>query len=269
MRSDIQEREIGSVIPDDASPSFDVFRFKANANEYVYPGTLVATTVSESKFLIGRVSGSLEVNPHESAARAKVREAMGIQADYPEETLSTNIYRVYEADIIEEGYLKKGARVQISEPSDMAKAGAEVFLPTASVIAEAMGFEANASDALCLGRTRITMQDVLDDEISEQKQENNVNNVLLSPDVIQRHVFIGGTTGSGKSFATGILLEEINKLGLPIVIIDSQNEYDGVATGLQGKVLKPGEDFTVRLSSLTETEILDLVPTLKGCLKSG
>jgi hypothetical protein len=66
-------REIGSVIADNVSPSFDVSRFKANANEYVYPGSLVGTSISDNRFLIGRISKSIEVNPHESAPRAKVR----------------------------------------------------------------------------------------------------------------------------------------------------------------------------------------------------
>ena len=257
INSDIESRRIGSVIADDVSPSFDVFRFKANANEYVFPGTLVATYVSVNKFLVGRISGSIEVNPHESASRAKVREAMGIQADYPEEQLSTNIYRVYEAEIVEEGsIIGDNNSIEITEPSDMPKAGGEVFVPNELVVAQAMGFERDAVKSLCLGKTRITDED----------QDKNVNNVLLKPEIIQRHIFIGGTTGSGKSYATSIILEEINRFQIPIVILDSQNEYMGVATGLGGKVLTPGADYKVRLSSLTESEVLDLVPTLKSAL---
>ncbi len=90
--------------------------------------------------------------------------------------------------------------------------------------------------------------------------------MLLKPGIIQRHIFIGGTTGSGKSYATSIILEEINRFQIPIVILDSQNEYTGIATGLGGKVLTPGTDYKVRLSSLTESEVLDLVPSLRGAL---
>jgi len=261
MDSTINAREIGSVIADELSPSFDVFRFKANANEYVYPGTLVGTTINDQAFLIGRISASIEVNPHESAPRAKVREAMGIQADYPTEELSTNIYRVYEADIIEEGIIsmeEEQPRLEITEPSDMAKAGEVVFIPSEDVVAEAMGFEKTSERALCLGRTRITAEDRV------RREKEIPDNVLLKPDIIQRHIFIGGTTGSGKSFATGILLEELNKFRVPIVILDSQNEYVALAQDLGGIVLRPGVDYTVRLSSLAEAEILDLVPTLRG-----
>jgi len=261
MEESTKLRDIGSVIADDVSPSFDVFRFKANANEYVYPGTLVGTTINNRAFLIGRISGSIEVNPHESATRAKVREAMGIKADYPEEELSTNIYRLYEADIIEEGVISvegDGHQLEITEPSDMAKAGETVFIPGEEVIAKAMGFAKEADKALCLGRTRITAEDIL------IREKETPNNVLLKPEVVQRHIFIGGTTGSGKSFATGIVLEELNKLRVPIVILDSQNEYVALTEDLGGRVLRPGIDYTVRLSSLSETEILDLVPTLRA-----
>jgi len=258
MPQEIVNREIGSVIADESSPSFDTFRFKANANEYVYPGTLVGTSVGGNKFLIGRVSGSLEVNPHESAGRAKVREAMGIAADYPQEELSTNIYRLYEADIIEEGIVQSENRLEITEPSDMAKAGGRVFIPSEIVVAKAMGFERDIAKSLCLGRTRITTEDIL------QSEGEVINNVLLKPEVIQRHLFIGGTTGSGKSYATGILLEEISKFRIPIVILDSQNEYIGVARDLGGRVLIPGTDYTIQLSSLTEVEMIDLVPTVRG-----
>jgi hypothetical protein len=262
MDSNIVARQIGSVIADDVSPSFDVFRFKANANEYVFPGTLVATWVNKASFLIGRISASIEVNPHESAPRSKVRESMGIKADYPTEELSTNIYRVYEADIIEEGNLlieEDQPSLNITEPSDMPKAGELVFTPTEEVIAEAMGFEKSSEEALCLGRTRI-----ISEEMVNQEDGGHHNNVLLRSQVVQRHIFIGGTTGSGKSFATGILLEELNKLGLPIIILDSQNEYISLTEDIGGRVLRPGIDYTVRLSSLAESELLELVPTLRG-----
>ncbi|MBI2600476.1 ATP-binding protein [Candidatus Daviesbacteria bacterium] len=257
MDENILQEDIGSVVADEFSPTFDCFRIKADANKYVYPGTLVATPIDKNHFLIGRIKSSLEVNPHESASRAKVREALDIEPDYPEEKLSTNIYRVYEADVIEEGILSKegeAIKMEVSEPSDMPKAGARVFIPTEEVVANAMGFLREEDKALVLGRTKITNGD--------EDQENPKNNVLLKPSLIQRHVFVGGTTGSGKSYATGVILEEVNKFKIPIIILDSQNEYIGLAEGLGGVVLKPGDDYKVRLSSLTEGEILGLVPTL-------
>lgn len=252
-------REIGDVVADEASPSFDLFRFKALASEYVFPGTLVGTWISKTQFLVGRISASIEINPHESASRSKVREAMNIPADYPTEEFSINIFRIYEAEIIEEGTLKYNDKneivdVEITAPSNMAKAGQKVFIPSEGIISKAMGFNNDPNDSLILGRTKITMEN----------EENPTNNVLLKKQIIQRHIFVGGTTGSGKSFSTGILLEEIHKFGIPIIILDSQKEYFGVAEGLGGVVLKPGDDYKVRISSLSESELLGLVPTLRG-----
>lgn len=250
-------RDIGSVIADDISPSFDIFRFKALANEYVHPGFLVGAVINDRTFVLGRISGSIEVNPHESPSRTAVRHAMEIEADYPEEGLSTTVYRIYEADIIEQGILARDG-VDIVEPIDMAKAGTPVFIPNEEVISEAMGFSKDPIESLSLGRTKI-----VGSEVSESKEEIT-ENVLLKPDIIQRHIFVGGTTGSGKSYATGIIIEEINKLKIPIIILDSQNEYISLTEDLNGRVLRPGPDYTVRLSSLIESEILDLVPTLRG-----
>lgn len=253
---------VGSVIADDTSPSFEAFRFKANAFQYVFPGILLGTWVNEGKsFLIGRVSQAIEINPHESAERAKVREAMDMMPDYPGEDFSTTIFRVYEAEIIEEAIIQDDGKINIEQPSNLPKAGNEVFHLSDRIVAAALGFATEHDLSLCLGTTQHSSVNSDD--------QRAANNVMLKREAIQRHLFIGGTTGSGKSYSTGIILEEINRLGIPIVILDSQNEYAGLATDLLGDILHPGEDYTVRLSSLTEAETLELVPTLRGTVGEG
>lgn len=252
----LKVRDIGTVVADGTSPSFDVFRFKARAGEYVHPGMLVAATIEENTFILGRISGSIEINPHESPSRTAVRDAIGVEPDYPPEDLSVSVFRVYEADVIEEARVV-GDRLEIFEPVDMAKAGGTVFIPSEEVVASAMGFERDPHRALVLGRTKIS-------EAIRSEDEEGPANVLLKPEILLRHIFIGGTTGSGKSYGAGIMLEEIHKFRIPIVILDSQNEYVYLTEDLGGKVLRPGVDYTVRLSSLNESEVLDLVPTLRG-----
>jgi hypothetical protein len=70
----------------------------------------------------------------------------------------------------------------------------------------------------------------------------------------------GGTTGSGKSYAMGVIAEELIKHKLPIVFIDTQDEYSQLVTNLKGTVKRPGLDFTIRISSLSESEFLNLLP---------
>jgi len=244
MDGSLSEKIIGTVVSDDESPSFDTFKFEAFTEEYVSPGALVGTSIADNKFLVGRVSGGLEIHPNGSASEAEA-----------------NTYRRYEVDVMEEGLVTgEGERQKITmiEPSDMAAAGAEVFVPGLAVMAEAMGFATDRSHAFALGKTRITAEDAV------ALVGGATDNVLLHPEILQRHVFICGTTGTGKSYATGVLIEEIVDQGIPVVILDSQREYTNLARELGGTVLEPGADYTIHLSSLTDREMSDLVPTLKG-----
>lgn len=244
MSDSLKKKSIGTVIADDVSPSFDTFKFDAFAGEYVSPGALVASRISDAKFLVDRVSGGLEMDAVDSRA----------DADEP-------VWRRYEVDVMEEGLIADGAdtlEITMIEPSDMATAGADVFIPGETVMANAMGFATAAEQSIDLGKTRITAEDAL------VKTGESADDVLLHPEVLQRHLFICGTTGTGKSYATGIIIEEVVKQGIPVIILDSQREYTNLAKELGGTVLDPGSDYTIHLSSLTDREMSDLVPTLKG-----
>ena len=59
----------------------------------------------------------------------------------------------------------------------------------------------------------------------------------------------------------GVIAEELVKQNLPIIFIDTQDEYSVLVEKLKGKVVEPGRDFTIRVSSLAESELLGLLPT--------
>ncbi|NEP45126.1 MAG: DUF853 family protein, partial [Okeania sp. SIO2H7] len=59
----------------------------------------------------------------------------------------------------------------------------------------------------------------------------------------------------------GVIAEEIIKNKIPVVFIDTQDEYSKLVTALGGNVKRPGKDFTIRISSLTDNELLTLLPT--------
>ena len=64
----------------------------------------------------------------------------------------------------------------------------------------------------------------------------------------------------------GVLAEELIKHKLPVIFIDTQDEYSTLVEKLGGLVVIPGvksdtdNSFSVRISSLTESELLDLLP---------
>jgi hypothetical protein len=59
----------------------------------------------------------------------------------------------------------------------------------------------------------------------------------------------------------GVITEEILKHNLPVIFIDTQDEYSNLVDKVGGKVLTPGTDFTIRISSLTDRELVDAIPT--------
>jgi DNA helicase HerA-like ATPase len=77
-------------------------------------------------------------------------------------------------------------------------------------------------------------------------------------------LFIGGTTGSGKSYFASVLLEELEKLSRPALVVDSQDDYREFSRLLGGLAIKPGVDFTIPLSTLTTEEAAFMVATLKN-----
>lgn len=237
------DSSIGVVISDNATPTFELVRIKLRAGCEVKPGMLVKIPVDKgtiSTTLVARVRTAYEHNPNEMPESINVRETLGIQSSYPEEEDSTIIYRLIEADLIEELLLK-----ETRAPQTLPKSGAEVYLADEADVVQSLGLATGDAPGLHIGETA----------------SGTPTPIVLKREAIQRHMFICGTTGSGKSYAMGVLAEEIMKQGIPIVFIDTQDEYSSFVQKMGGVVKRPGEDFNVRISSLTESEILNLLPS--------
>jgi uncharacterized protein len=233
---------VGTVISDDDSPTFELVRVKMKADCELRPGTLIRIPCArgERVVLVGRVRSAYENNPNERPESVGVRDTLGIARNYPQEKDSTTIYRLVAADLIEEIFGDK-----MGSPQTLPSAGSEVFVADEAEIARTLGLSLDDATALHIGET-----------IS-----GTITPIRLKREAIQRHFFIGGTTGSGKSYAMGVLAEELTHHRLPVVFLDTQDEYSTLVTKLGGKVLTPGQDFTIRISSLTDRELLDLIPT--------
>lgn len=240
---------IGTVISDEDTPTFETIRIKLKFGYDVKPGMLVRIPVVriEKSVLIGRIRSAYEHNPNETPGDVAVRDTLAIQANYPQEEDSTTIYRLVEADLIEEIIvIKKKEKEEsiIRSPENLPNSGAEVFIATEDEIVQTLGLIKEKTQGLYIGTTT-----------SGKKAD-----IILKKEVIQRHLFIGGTTGSGKSYAMGVITEELCKHKLPVVFIDTQDEYSALVKKLGGQIVKPGTDFSIRISSLTESELLDLLP---------
>lgn len=234
---------IGTVISDEETPSFETVRIKLKSGQEVQPGTLVRLSASRGDRaikLIARIRSAREHNPNEDPEDINVRDTMRLPSNYPPEEESTIIYRLAEAELIEE--FINGT---MQSPQTLPQSGSEVFIADQNEIVQTLGLLNDDDEGLSIGETVAGTQ----------------TEIILKREAIQRHLFLCGTTGSGKSYAMGVIAEELKRHDLPIVFIDTQNEYTELVKKLNGKVLIPGEDFSIRISSLTDQELVALLPS--------
>jgi DNA helicase HerA-like ATPase len=244
----IDNAPIGTVASDADTPTFELVRIKLKAGKDVSPNTLVRIPVARSEpvTLIGRIRSAYEYNPNEAAEAIHLRDTMELEPSYPKEEESTTIFRVVEAELVEELYKEKG-KTRTRSPQTLPQSGAEVFLASDAEIVATLGLAIEPNNGLYIGDTITGIS----------------TKIILRREAIQRHFFIGGTTGSGKSYAMGVVAEELRKHDLPIVFIDTQDEYSTLVEKLGGHVRVPGQDFDIRISSLTERELISLIPAIQ------
>jgi len=71
-------------------------------------------------------------------------------------------------------------------------------------------------------------------------------------DFVRDKTFLTGMTGSGKSWTAGLLMEEINRVGLQFVCFDVLGAHDGLATLPNVESLSPKNGETVNMRGLVE-----------------
>lgn len=249
-------RRLGTLIAvsEEHSPNYLLQHVRVHADvPSPRPGAMVAiltsTDAGQMTMILARVSNVWEVNPHEDAFSSNLRDVLPIKTEYAPEGVSTVIYRVVEVEPLEEALLgDDGAVRQIREAHTLPRAGSPVFGATDDLIVGALGLEIDPERGIHVGNLR---------------GEPNVP-VVLNRNTIQRHIFIGGGIGSGKSYTRGVLAEELQALGVPQINIDVNGELIDAAVELGGHNLRPGDGFTLPLSAFTAEDIINAVPSLNG-----
>ena len=247
---------IGVLIADETgkSPNYLVQHVRINHSvPSPRPGSMVAvkaqTTEGQDCFILARISNVWEINPHEDAQSSVLREVLPIRTEYAGEGSSTVIYRVAEIEPLEEAIYHGDGRMEIRNTQTLPRAGSLVFEANDELIQSALGLESDEKKGIVIGRT-----------------EGGVGiPIILKRNVIQRHIFIGGGIGSGKSYTRGVLAEELHMLGVPQINIDVNGEMIEATNELGGTNLVPGKDgFTLPLSSLTPEDVIDAIPGMRS-----
>jgi hypothetical protein len=145
---------LGTVASDADTPTFELVRIKLKAGKDVSPNTLVRIPVARSEpvMLIGRIRSAYEYNPNEAAEAIHLRDTMELEPSYPKEEESTTIFRVVEAELVEELYKEKG-NAKTRSPQTLPQSGAEVFLASDAEIIATLGLATEPNNGLYIGDT--------------------------------------------------------------------------------------------------------------------
>jgi uncharacterized protein len=244
-------RLIGRVVSTGTSPSFFSVEFRLNADCAASPGRFVAIESSDGSdrsLVLARVDDVHEVNPHEDALSSTLRNVLPFETQYAAEGSSTVIYRLASAEPLEEAVLGTEGRIaRIRSVETLPRAGSPVFDAGSDLTVQALGLEPEPDAGLHVGSAYGDAE----------------TPIVLNRGIVQRHIFIGGGIGSGKSYTRGVLAEELHAWGVPQINIDVNGEMVEAAAELGGRNLVPGRDgFTLPLSALSAGDVVEAVPSI-------
>jgi DNA helicase HerA-like ATPase len=150
------------------------------------------------------------------------------------------------AELLGQLYLEKGNLV-IKEPEVLPQTGMSVYEFPVKSIPVLLDAPQPPDDGLFLGKIESGGKEV---------------KLLLPFEALARHLLILGKTGVGKSYATGVFVEEMVRHGIPVVAFDVLGDLIPATEQLDGVNLKAAADFRLPYSVIGRREFLEFVSNL-------
>jgi DNA helicase HerA-like ATPase len=240
---------VGQVISEGDSPNFHEVQFRILAGRHTSIGRVLGIRgtrpTGEHIITLIRVENVREHNPHEDALGSTVSDVIPFETRYAPEGQSTVIYRAAVGEPLEEVILKPDKTVdRIDAVETLPLSGSPVIEVDPALVALALNFADSPDDGYEVGTL------------------HGVPGVraILRKDVVQTHMFFAGGIGRGKSYARGVMAEELVAHGVPQVNIDPMGEMIEATKALGGMNVVPGKGFTMPLSALEAEDVLDAIP---------
>ena len=248
-------QQIGKVVHWEGTPNFLEIAAVLDPHSDVRPGQFVGVWHGKrghSVLTVVQVANCRDVNPNEDPVLSVARERLGLGTAYASEEISTRIHRLMEGPTIEEIELETTNGVKTKGPAiaveRLVRAGDPVVLLTDDLIAHTIGSLPKPDDGLYVG---------------EVYGERPIP-VILDSQALQMHIGIFGNPGKGKSYSSGVVMEEALQWGIPMLILDINGEMAEAAKSLGGLILTlPDPKFGLSLSLITSAELLQVAPNIQ------
>ncbi|MHB8783729.1 MAG: ATP-binding protein [Desulfobacteria bacterium] len=248
-------KQVGKVVYWEGSPNFNDIFVLLDPGYEVKPGQFLAVwhRRDSDTLTVVQVSNCGEVNPNEAPHLAVARERLGLSPGYASEGVSTRIFRLASCETIEEFEVQERAGTWTSTaahaPEALARAGDPVVLLPEGLAIETIGGLRDPNSGVNIGATYGP------DSVP----------VTMKPGMLQLHTGIFGNPGKGKSYFSGILVEEAVAWGVPTLVLDVNGETVEAAKSLGGQIIKLPDPskFGMSLNSITAPELISIIPNVK------
>ena len=241
---------IGTVVQTDGGPSFQKLSVLLHPRQEVRPGEFLAVwhgrRGKDDILTVLQVDDCTEVNPNETAVLAHTRRALDLGPAFSEEESSTRVFRVAMCKTVEDLHLGDQIGVEAaSAPEALCRAADPVVRLPNDLVTAALGGLNHPDKGLNLGNLL-----------------GSSAPITLSPDILQLHIGVFGNPGKGKSYASGIIIEEMAQWDVPAIILDVNGEMVEAVKALGGEVISlPDKNrFGLALSRITGQELASITP---------
>lgn len=230
------------------SPTFDEVPFHVQVGRTPALGTYVIIERSNDETVhYGRIISGTEDNPRANPASLQQNQAYQVGAKDPRPgDGSPHVTRVMTIEVLGEIHLNHNREI-IKEPSLLAQTGKGVYEIAADKIPKLLNLPGSDDRGFHIGHI--------------ESGDSSVK-FIVPMEAIARHIAVVGKTGVGKSYAIGVIIEELVRQGIPVISFDVLGDLNNAVDDLKGKNFRAGENFRVPYSVIGLHEFLGFVPNL-------
>ena len=254
LNEDVQIGETSSseYTSEGGMPTFDRIPFRVQAGKQPNLNTfVVALRQGDGNTAhYGRIIAGSELNLRARPASMQKDDAYGMRRlDIRPSEQSPDLVRVMEIELLGELHFHDGT-LSITEPHQLPHTGQPVYELPAGVIPRLLDIPSPEEQDRGL-------------HLGEIESGGRTVSFLLPVQAIARHIAVLGKTGVGKSYAVGVLMEELYEKQIPMLSFDVLGDTEQTAAELEGRHIVAGtNDFRIPYSIIGLEEFLAFIPNL-------
>jgi len=241
------------------TPTFDriPFRVKAGRRPNLNTFVIALRQDDDNRAHYGRIIAGSELNLRARPGGMQKDDAYGMRrTDIRSSELSPDLVRVMEIEILGE-IIGKDNSLEITEPSQLPHTGQPVCELPASIIPKLLNIPEQDKDNKDKPTSTLGLY------LGQIESGGHSVPFFLPNGAIARHIAVLGKTGVGKSYAVGVLMEELHKKQIPMLSFDVLGDTEQTAKELNGRHIIAGtDDFKIPYSIVGLEEFLAFIPNL-------